>query len=329
MLLVEADQPLQRFPVVRTRDPEQMRDVLETTYGAKGFEIADPQNLDAKANYLRLNGLGLGYCSYGTSTAVEFPEADFVRIQFAISGVARTVSGRNETEISTSQACVTSANCENRIEFGLNYEQLIVRFEMETLKRKLAAILGVAPKVPLQFSSAVPFDSYELSNLCSLVQFVGDRIASPSGAASRFMMDELEDAIVAGFLTSVPHTLRHLLDAPAADAAASLVSRAEEYIEANWARAITVEQLSKATGVGTRTLFNAFRRKRGFGPLAFAKMVRLKQAKLLLSAPSPQASVTAVAFKCCFSNLGHFARDYKNAFGELPSTTLEQARRRL
>jgi transcriptional regulator GlxA family with amidase domain len=47
----------------------------------------------------------------------------------------------------------------------------------------------------------------------------------------------------------------------------------------------------------------------------------------MLSAPDAETSVTKVAFACGFGNLGHFARDYRKAFGERPSETLAQAMR--
>ena len=62
--------------------------------------------------------------------------------------------------------------------------------------------------------------------------------------------------------------------------------------------------------------------------MAFAKMVRLKHARQLLSAPDAETTVTSVAFVCGFGNLGHFARDYREAFGERPSTTLAKAARK-
>lgn len=42
-----------------------------------------------------------------------------------------------------------------------------------------------------------------------------------------------------------------------------------------------------------------------------------------------KASVTQIALKCGFQNLGHFARDFRLAFGELPSDTLRRYGRRL
>jgi len=56
--------------------------------------------------------------------------------------------------------------------------------------------------------------------------------------------------------------------------------------------------------------------------MAFVKRVRLMQARQMLTAPAENTSVTAVAFACGFDNPGHFAGDYRLAFGEFPSQTL-------
>jgi transcriptional regulator GlxA family with amidase domain len=55
--------------------------------------------------------------------------------------------------------------------------------------------------------------------------------------------------------------------------------------------------------------------------------VRLDHARQDLAAAGPRRSVTAVAHAWGFTHLGHFARDYKSRFGELPSTTRRAARR--
>jgi AraC family ethanolamine operon transcriptional activator len=54
----------------------------------------------------------------------------------------------------------------------------------------------------------------------------------------------------------------------------------------------------------------------------FAKTARLRRAKQMLQIGAP--SVSAVAFKRDFGNLGHFARDFHEMFGELPSETLSR-----
>ena len=58
----------------------------------------------------------------------------------------------------------------------------------------------------------------------------------------------------------------------------------------------------------------------------FVKRVRLERARQKLSSLDAETSVTAVAFECGFGNLGHFARDYHERFGERPSETLRRSR---
>ena len=76
-----------------------------------------------------------------------------------------------------------------------------------------------------------------------------------------------------------------------------------------------------------RSIFKAFKEARGVSPMAFVKRVRLTQARRMLQAPAEVTSVIDVAFQCGFLNPGHFARDYRLAFGELPSQTLRNIKR--
>jgi transcriptional regulator GlxA family with amidase domain len=76
------------------------------------------------------------------------------------------------------------------------------------------------------------------------------------------------------------------------------------------------------TGASARTIFKTFRQSRGYSPMAFLKQVRLDHARRMLLKSDSKTSVTAVALACGFHNLGHFARDYRARFGELPSETL-------
>jgi len=60
--------------------------------------------------------------------------------------------------------------------------------------------------------------------------------------------------------------------------------------------------------------------------MVFARQVRLARARSLLQKPDEAASVTGIALRCGFSNLGHFASAYRTRFGELPSQTLQRSR---
>ena len=130
------------------------------------------------------------------------------------------------------------------------------------------------------------------------------------------------------FLLANQHNFRTLLEKQARHAGPWQVRMAEEYIDANWDKPITLELLSGITGASTRSLHEKFKQARGYSPMAFAKQVRLKRARELLLRPAPATSVTTVSSACGFSNLGHFAKDYFKIFGERPSETLARSYRR-
>jgi transcriptional regulator GlxA family with amidase domain len=80
--------------------------------------------------------------------------------------------------------------------------------------------------------------------------------------------------------------------------------------------------------VSARSLFRQFKQDRGYTPAEFAKRIRLNSAREMLEQPREGDSVIQVALRCGFQNPGHFARDFRLAFGELPSETLKRSRNR-
>lgn len=112
------------------------------------------------------------------------------------------------------------------------------------------------------------------------------------------------------------------------DAATWQVKRVEEWIDAHYADPVAVDDLAAVAGISVRSLQNAFRRLRGCTPMEALTRRRLEAAREALYAASPQTTVTQVAADCGFFHFGRFASQYRCAFGEVPSATLAEARRR-
>jgi transcriptional regulator GlxA family with amidase domain len=100
----------------------------------------------------------------------------------------------------------------------------------------------------------------------------------------------------------------------------------EEYIAAHWDKPLSIETLSHETGVGVRSMFHTFKSARGYTPMQFLTRIRLDHARQSLQQPGPNTTVTGVSFKFGFRNPGHFARYYRQRFGEYPSITLANAK---
>ncbi len=94
-----------------------------------------------------------------------------------------------------------------------------------------------------------------------------------------------------------------------------------QFIEEHWDQPISLAQLGKTYGVSARSIYNSFAAN-GLTPKKFIKTIRLKKARQMLLRADRSATVTAIALRCGFSNLGHFAKDYRSEFGESPSETM-------
>jgi AraC-like DNA-binding protein len=88
---------------------------------------------------------------------------------------------------------------------------------------------------------------------------------------------------------------------------------------------VTVDQIAAAVSVSRRTLFHAFRKWVGVGPLAYLRLVRLHSVRHRLLAASPdETSVTEVASDLGFGHMGRLSAAYRAHFGEYPSDTLRR-----
>jgi AraC-like DNA-binding protein len=322
---VGQDVPLNRTPVVHTHDPETMREAMLTTYGARDF-VAEAEGFEGFGSFVQLDGVGLGFCRYAAPATAGFGETDFARLQFALRGGSRTTLGSASVVVDPQHWCVSSAGMPSRLEFGAGYQQMILRISSERLTAALEALLGVKPRGRLVFAPELGSDARGARALRELALYVVRQLDPAQPSLPQFMLRELQHALTVSLLSVARHNYSDQLDRDAPDTAPDYVRLAEEFIEASWNRPITIDDLAAITHVGVRSLFKAFQKHRGYSPMAFAKSVRLSKARDMLLSGDPSRSVTSVAFACGFSNLGHFAHDYRRKHGELPSETLARAR---
>jgi AraC-like DNA-binding protein len=204
---------------------------------------------------------------------------------------------------------------------------LTLRVSAAAVEQRLISVLGFRPKGSLAFEPAADHNRPEVQVLRQLMAFLVEQLDATAANLPALVLGSLEQTVIAALLFASRHTFSSLLEQRVPDASFREVCQAEEYIEANWNKPVRIVDLIGLTNVSSRSLFKSFRSARGYSPMAFAKMIRLQHARQMLEAGNSSTSVTAVAFDCGFGNLGHFAREYREAFGELPSETLARTRR--
>jgi AraC-like DNA-binding protein len=321
--------PLHRFPLIHTSRPDAFAETLVSNFGALAFDLrGDGLGFEATRSYLRLKSVDL---VFGTCTApyqVRFPGVPLIKQHFALQQAGRTSFGGAQFDISPHETSVIPAGVEMTHEYQAGFEQFIFRAEASALQAKLSAIVGMPIARSIEFSSHSSFTNPALQRLRRMLEFMVSELDREDGKVPAAALVEFEQMLLVSFLTANRHNFSDLLEREQPRPAPWQVRLVEEYIVANWNRPITVEALATAAGASTRSVFKAFRDARDCSPMAFVKSIRLGHARRMLQQPDRGTSVVSVAFACGFLNPGHFARDYRLAFGELPSVTLGAAKHR-
>lgn len=323
----KTDQPvLERYRIFESSRFDLIRDALVERYGcARSFSGAPRvKNVYAAGSLFRLEDIDLVYFQFPSLVRATFNGAGYFRQQFAITGEGRTRAGGQQFDVNLNSTGVVPSDVEAHCEYTTDHSEIVLRIRETALRRKFAAMTGRAVVRALEFASD-GFTNPRQYRLRRLVNFFVNEIDQNDGL-SHFACTEFSQLLIVKFLTANRHNLSHLLEERVPDAASYQVRIVEEYIEANWDRPLKIEEIAERTGVGVRTMFATFRKSRGYTPMAFLQRVRLNRARQMLQAPTDDTTVLEVSLKCGFQNTGHFARHYRQAFGELPSITLATAR---
>ncbi|SES65016.1 AraC family transcriptional regulator [Thalassotalea agarivorans] len=109
---------------------------------------------------------------------------------------------------------------------------------------------------------------------------------------------------------------RHLQKTSKALSNVKAVDAPVKYIQKNYHKAITVEQLAKDAHLSVSALERRFRKYLAKTPNQFINEVRLDHARRLLI--ESQLPIADIAFQCGFSEPSYFSKQFFKMFGEQP-----------
>jgi AraC-like DNA-binding protein len=320
--------PLHRFRLVHSGNPDELSNSLVNLHRAQDIEFGeDPGHFRSISAFLPLRHLDLIYSACTAPLNMRLPGINKVKQKIALRGFASTSFAGTKIDFAGDETGVIPAGVEMIHRNSAGLEQFVIRIDAAALQTKLGAMAGTAIVRNIEFETRSSFADPQLQRLRRLIEFIVSEL-DRADAVPPQTLEEYEQMLLVGFLTANRHNFTQLLERGPRPPAPWQVRLVEEYIEANWNKPITIEALAAVTGGSARSIFKAFKETRGATPMAYVKTVRLEHAKRLLQTPDPSASVIGIAFACGFLNSGHFARDYRLAYGELPSATLAKARQK-
>ncbi|MBX3581984.1 MAG: AraC family transcriptional regulator [Rhizobiaceae bacterium] len=321
---VTTKDPLSHFSALRTRSVDEFCQRLSGLFsvGAIDFGRGDEQNFHGRLNHYAGKDLTLSYGRYDAPLAATILNADNFIQGFPLGGKGISVVDGSESALQDNHGLVGGPGAKVSLKYSDDFQHFVLTIKPQAVIRKLGALIGYPADKQLQMDFEVVPHAPELRRL---VQFVVRELDEGAGSLPPLVLAELEQSLIVSFLCGNRHNYSRFLDGTPKAAAPREVRRVEEYVEHHWDQPITIEALALIANASVRSLFYAFQKSRGISPMTFVRQARIRRAYAMLVSGEPGTSVTSVALACGFSNLGHFAKYYRNAYGELPSDTLRES----
>jgi len=284
------------------------------------------RTFDGRLNHRQLHDVGVAYARYGSPVAASLSHGDYYLQGFPVRGHGSYSVDGSERDITRYRGIACGPGADLRIKYTSDFAHLILRIAPQRLVKTLSGLIARPVDPPLKMMPAMAPALEIAAAQYRLLEFVVRELDRPDTPLPGLVLAELEQALVVSYLCSNSHNYSHFLEGQACPVAPWQVRLVEDYIAEHWDQSVTVEALALVANASVRSLFYSFKKSRGMSPMTFVRQIRLQHAKEMLASADPQATVTSVAAACGFSNLGHFAKYYRSAFGEHPSATLKATR---
>lgn len=318
---------LASYRLFHSCDLEETRNTVARIFKPHALGVQGPrQKLDAEMDHLALGSASINRLRYGANVTIE-PETldDFLLVQIPLTGTAKIRCG-NDSLISTpNRASVLTPSLSVHMQWQGICDQLIVKLERQLLESVCSANLGHALPRPIEFKLGMDLTKDGGLAWRQLITFLTTSHFITGANLHRVFTRQIEQLLASTLLTLQPNNYSEILTNPAPTPDLPYIRRAEDYIQANCHRPITMEDLSRHAHISTRSLYKGFQEHRGTTPMGYLRRVRLHKVRetLLQARQTGQSvSVTQVALEWGFSHLGHFTQAYRKQFNELPSQTL-------
>lgn len=261
--------------------------------------------------------------TYGARVVVQPGSLDdFYLVQIPLTGGARDIIGGIEYDCRPGMATVQNPDEPLEMLWDEACSKLVLRFDRARFERFAELQLGDGLRGGLRLAPSFALDRPEGAVFAGLL--AGLHTAGGGGwqANSARMLGHWELC----FMSALILLLRNETPAePPGQTGA--VRRVRDFLEANAARPIALDDLQAVAGVPLRTLHHQFRRSLGLTPLQLLRDIRLDRVRAELLRGRDGGSVTTAALEWGFDHLGRFAASYRQRFGETPRETLLRARR--
>jgi AraC-like DNA-binding protein len=315
---------------VQTSDVDEARGVLEAAYLPLEVNPVGRDPLDMRLSAVALPVLTVGYIRFGCAVKLRAPDVRSYHVDIPVSGHATNSWDDGQQQIATAGASagIFMPGIPTDIGWSPGCQQICLMIPAQEMRRQLETMLDRPVHAALAFERHLDLTTASAASWLDLVTILQREADRPDGLLSHpLAAGNLQRLLIEGLLLTQPHNYVDALSNGASPASPAVVRRAIDLMRTHPEAPWTTEKLAQKTGVGARALFKAFERSGEPPPMTYLRQLRLNRVhSTLIDADPRSVTVTAVASRWGFIHLGRFAAQYRQAFGEYPSTTLGAGR---
>ncbi|WP_370421564.1 AraC family transcriptional regulator [Streptomyces sp. QH1-20] len=314
--------------LVLSNDLDETQEAISSAYSPYRLScLGDPEDFSAWYAEGGFPGVTLSGLQYGAETLVDpQPLGSYLLVCRLVNGGVRVSSpGREERFVGTGQTYVLDPYRKFQVHWTPGARMTTVRLSRETVEQAAADALGVEGPVRARFTlegtvSGKAARSWEGISEAVHREVLGEGIARNSPILASHLTQT-----TAAMLMETHHLVTAGIDARRTGVVAHpAVRRVMALAEERADEPLTLTELAAVARCSPRALQEAFRRYLDTTPLGYLREVRLGRAheELVAAQGNGDVTVSDVAYRWGFSNLGRFAAYYQQRYGHAPSHTL-------
>lgn len=311
-----------------SRDLDETRAIVARLFCDHSLRpVGGAPALDYWQQHRRLGAFSFSRMRYGCEVEVEPGSLDdFYLIQMPLAGQDRCSAGGTVACSDARHATLHGPRDHLAMHWSADCEKFVVRIDRGPLERYLQTRLGSGRAPDFAFGNMLALDNGAVRAWIETAQYVfGELCRNPALADEALLSTQFEQLLLNAALSWLPAAAPRDAAGEGRLLLPRHVKQAEEYLRANVDQPLTVETLAERTGVSGRTLYDSFRKFLGVSPMRYLRELRMERARADLLDPAQARSVTEVATRWGFYQLGRFATDYRARYGESPNQTLKKA----
>ncbi|MEU9890541.1 AraC family transcriptional regulator [Sphaerisporangium sp. NPDC051011] len=286
----------------------------------------DSNRFAASLHGVRLRDVSMLYIDLHVAATLDFPViGPYIAVHMPMNGRALCDQGGRRLEANTTRAVITCPGQSVVMRFDHDSPQLIIRIEQEALTRYVTRLLGRTLTRPIVFEPEMELISDTAVRWNGALQLLNTEIFHTGSLVQRgHGVGALEELIMSSLLFVQPSNYYEQLVRPTGKPARPAVRLSLDFIEANLAEPITMNDIARHVNMSVRAIQQGFQAELGTTPMSYLRDRRLERAReeLTDAIPSDGVTVTHIAEHWGFTHLSNFATLYRKRWGESPSDTL-------